>query len=148
LVAQIKIKFEKGGIFIANMLMEQAPKTCKTVLELLPFQGKVGHAMFSGQLLSTDIDTKLTKLENPRVYGLRPGDITLNIHHIPIQSPDGRLIPHEIHFIYGPMIVERDFGGYSPANFCAKITEDSLKELEKVARRIRTSGMEKVSIKR
>jgi hypothetical protein len=37
-MANMKIEFEKGGSFIARLLEEEAPKSCKTIKERLPFE--------------------------------------------------------------------------------------------------------------
>jgi len=34
---RVKIEFEKGGVFTAVLLEDEAPKTCATIVEHLPF---------------------------------------------------------------------------------------------------------------
>ena len=47
----IEITFERGGKFLANILMSEAPKTCRAILEKLPIEETVAHATTAGQEL-------------------------------------------------------------------------------------------------
>ena len=97
---KIEIEFEKGGVFIASLLEDKAPKTCKVVWDNLPLDGKVGHAIFSGKMMYLVVDTKLEELENARSFGFLPGDITY------LTPFYGRDTHNEIAIVYGEALVQ------------------------------------------
>jgi len=145
---QITIEFEKGGRFVATLLDGNAPKTCESAWNALPIEGKVIHAAYAGELIFTFADFKVSVVENPKVMGLQPGDIAYNTHILPVQYPNGRLVPPELLFIYGPKVLPMGSCGWVPVNHFAKITEGDLKDLEKVGARVKEKGTEKVTLTR
>jgi hypothetical protein len=138
---RIEIEFEKGGKFIAALLEDKAPKTCKIVWQNLPLSGKIGHGIYSGKLMYLIVNTGFDELENARSMGLLPGDIAYQTRFY------GRDTHNEILIVYGDAIV-RDVCGWTPANYFAKIVEGSLEELKNVAIRVRESGREEITIRK
>lgn len=138
---KIEIDFEKGGMFIAALLEDKAPKTCKVVWDNLPLSGKVGHAYFSGKMMYLLVNTGFEELENAKSVGFLPGDIAYLTPYY------GKDTPNEIAIIYGDTLVQ-DVCGWIPANHFAKIIEGSLETLKNVAERIREYGREKVTIRK
>ena len=52
-----RIKIDIGGIdFIAELLEEEAPETCRAILEALPIEGKVIQARWSGEAVWFPMD--------------------------------------------------------------------------------------------
>ena len=138
---KIEIEFEKGGKFIAALLEDKAPKTCKVVWDNLPLSGKIGHAYFSGKMLYLVVDTRFEELENAKSVGFLLGDIAY------LTPFYGRDTPNEIAIIYGEALIQ-DVCGWIPANHFAKIIEGSLEDLKNVATRIREYGREKITIRK
>lgn len=133
MVKKLEIKID-GSVFLATILEEQAPKTCKAVLNLLPLEGEVFHATWSGDMLfykCHEIPTKLEP-ENQTAYPSR-GDVALNSNL------------KEIHIVYGQAQLRARFGP-APDNLFARITEN-LKDLEEMGKRIHREGAKKITVK-
>jgi hypothetical protein len=133
LVKKLEIKID-DSVFLATILEEQAPKTCKAVLNLLPLEGEVFHATWSGDMLfykCHEIPTKLEP-ENQTAYPSR-GDVALNSNL------------KEIHIVYGQAQLRARFGP-APDNLFARITEN-LKDLEEMGKRIHREGAKKIAVK-
>jgi hypothetical protein len=138
---RIEIEFEKGGVFTATLLEDEAPKTCKVVWDNLPLSGKIGHAYFSGKMMYLVVDTRFEELENAKSVGFLPGDIAY------LTPFYGRDKPNEIAIVYGEALIQ-DICGRIPANHFAKIIEGSLEDLRNVATRIRECGRETINIRK
>ncbi len=50
-MAFIKIEFEKGGTFQARLLEDEAPKTCATLTDRMPFEYLFQQSIVSGQTM-------------------------------------------------------------------------------------------------
>ncbi|MBI3977964.1 MAG: DUF3830 family protein [Chloroflexi bacterium] len=138
---QIEIRFEKGGRFVATLYDELAPQTCSAIWAALPIEGPVRRGAFSGMVMFCWTDVKVEGPENPKCYGLFPGDLGyyVNVHKLPIKN--------QINFIFGPAVI-RDIGGESLVNHFGRITEGSLEELARIGERIWEYGREQVTISR
>lgn len=133
MVKKLEIKID-GSVFLATMLEDQAPKTCKAVLDLLPVEGEVFHATWSGDMLflkCREIPAKLEP-ENQTIYPSR-GDVALNSSL------------KEIQIVYGQAQLRARFGP-APDNLFARITEN-LDGLQEVGKRIHREGAKRISIK-
>ena len=133
MVKKLEIKID-DTVFLATLLEEQAPKTCKAVLNLLPLEGEVFHATWSGDMLffkCHEIPAKLEP-ENQTAYPSR-GDVAINSNL------------KEIHVVYGQAQLRARFGP-APDNLFARITEN-LKGLEEIGKRIHRKGVKKITIK-
>jgi len=133
LVKKLEIKID-DSVFLATMLEKKAPKTCKTVFNLLPLEGEVFHATWSGDMLFFKCHEVPSKLEpeNQTVYPSR-GDVALNSNL------------KEIQIIYGQAQLRARFGP-APDNLFARITEN-LEGLEEIGKRIHREGAKKITIK-
>lgn len=138
-MSYVKIEFEKGGVFYARLLEKEAPKTCFTIKERLPFEYRFHHSIVSGQAIVTLPDDLTVERENQRVAGIPPGAICFLVKDEPI------LVPDEIYIAYG-LFISRGLtiDLKQPVNVFALI-EDNLKELMKVGKRILMEGAEVVS---
>ena len=133
LVEKLEIKID-GTVFLAALLEEQAPKTCKVILNLLPLEGEVFHATWSGDMLffkCREIPDKLEP-ENLTVYPSR-GDVALNSSL------------KELQIVHGQAQLRARFGP-APDNLFARITEN-LKGLEEIGKKIHCEGAKKITIK-
>ena len=72
-MSYLKLEFEKGGVFTARLLEKEAPKTCSTIKEHLPFEYRFHQSIVSGQALVTLPPDLTVERENQRVAGIPPG---------------------------------------------------------------------------
>lgn len=139
---RIKVEFEKGGTFVARLLEEDAPLTCKAIEAHLPFAYRFHHSMVSGQAVVTLPPDLTVPRENQWVVGVKPGAITFLVRDVPV------LVPDEIYIVYG-LFMSRGLtvNAYQPVNVFAQI-EDDLDELVIVGRRVLMNGAEIVRFSR
>jgi hypothetical protein len=137
---RIKIEFEKGGVFTAKLLADEAPKTCEKIVQSLPFSYQFHQSIVSGQAMVALPPDLTVKRENQRTVGVLPGTLCFLVQDPPLNVPD------EIYISYGPYFVSRcstiDF--QQPVNIFAQI-ESGLDELMAVGKRVLMEGAEMVS---
>ena len=142
---QIELEI-RGVVFVADMLEDKAPKSCKAILNILPFEGEGYHQFWSGQSIQihSPILGKSIKdnglwpaasppewSENPSVIGC-PGELALYPH-------GGGLFIN-----FGKSLYSGDIGP-EPSYHFAKITKD-LDKLYEVGRTFRREGAQKIKI--
>ena len=144
------IKIEIGGVtFIAELLEDKAPKTCKAILSILPHEGVTYHQFWSGSGLQVHDET-LRKMaedhglwptnnfpdykENPSIFGC-PGDVGF----YPIGH--GLFITYGKSRFYGPP------EGVEPTYIFAEIKKD-LDKLQEVGRDIGRQGQRKIVLRK
>jgi hypothetical protein len=136
---RINIEFEKGGVFTAQLLEEEAPKTCAAILKHLPFTYRFHHSIVSGQAIVTLPPDLTVEEENQRTVGVPAGSLCFLVQDPP------RNVPDEIYISYGPYFVSRcstiDF--QQPVNVFGLI-ESGQDELIKIGKRILMEGAENV----
>ena len=137
---KIEIKFEKGGIFTANLLEKEAPNTCETIWNRLPLTLEFYNSIVSGQAIVTLPKDLTVEPENQMTLGLPPGTLAYLVRDVP------KLVPDEIYIVYG-LFVSRGLtvNNYQPVNIFAQITEN-IEELKLIGKRILMKGAEKVTI--
>ena len=137
-MSQIKIEFERGGVFIARLLEDEAPKTCQTIRRHLPFEYKFFHSIVSGQAILTLPPDLTVERENQRVAGIPPGALSFLV------KDEVVLVPDEIYIAYG-IFISRGLtvDMKQPVNLFAQIETD-LAELKEVGRRVLMNGAEMV----
>lgn len=138
-MSKIKLEFQKGEVFIAELLEEEAPKTCKTIKERLPFTYRFHHSIVSGQAIVTLPPDLTVERENQRVAGIEPGTLSFLVRDEPVRVPDEIYIAYGI-FISRGLTVDMK----QPVNVFAQI-KTGLAELKKVCQRILMEGAETVS---
>jgi len=138
-MSSVKIEFEKGGIFYARLLEEEAPKTCKKIKNKLPFEYRFHQSIVSGHAVLTIPPDFTVEPENQRTLGIPAGTLTFLVQDLP------RNVPDEIYIAYGPYFVSRCsyIEMQQPVNVFAQI-EENLDELQKVGKRINMEGAETV----
>jgi hypothetical protein len=136
-MTSIKIEFEKGGIFTANLLEQEAPKTCAAFLNKLPISLRFCHSMTSGESIVTITPDIKMERENQRTVGIYPGTLCFLV-----ENPSMR-VPNEVYITYGIYFIPRGLkvDYQEPVNVFGRI-ESGLEELEKVGDRILMSGAE------
>lgn len=137
-MASLKIEFQKGGTFIAKLLEDEAPKTCKTIKERLPFEYRFQQSIVSGQAMVAIPPDLTVERENQRVAGIPPGALSFLVKDEPV------LVPDEIYIAYG-IFISRGLtvDAKQPVNVFAQI-EENLDELKQIAQRIILEGAEMV----
>ncbi len=136
-MSQVKIEFEKGGVFIAKLLEKEAPKTCASLVQKLPFEFKFFHSIVSGHALVT-LPPFTMERENQRVAGIPPGALSFLVRDEVV------LVPAEIYIAYGIFISRGlTLDMKQPVNVFAQI-ESNLDELKAVCQRVLMEGAEVV----
>ncbi len=137
-MAHMKIEFEKGGTFTAKLLEDEAPKTCKTIKERLPFEYRFHQSIVSGQAMVALPPDLTVERENQRVAGIPPGALSFLVKDEPV------LVPDEIYIAYG-IFISRGLtvDAKQPVNVFAQI-EENLDELKRIGQRLVLEGAEMV----
>jgi hypothetical protein len=138
-MARIKIEFEKGGCFTARPLSQEAPETCRAILDRLPFAYTFHQSVVSGQAMLALLPDLTAPRENQRTVGLPPGSLCFLVQNPPMNVPD------EIYITYGPYFVPRSFAvdAQEPVNVFGQI-EFGLDNLLAVGKRVLMEGAEEV----
>ncbi len=97
-----KIEIELDGVVVtARLLEERSPKTCDLMWAALPYEDRVTHAKWSGEMFHTN-----TAIDLPVPGGMPPFDI---------ESPSAYQAPGEVVY-YRP---GKEFGvAYGESRFC------------------------------
>jgi len=137
-VASIRLEFEKGGVFSAVLLENEAPKTCATIRSRLPFEYLFQQSIVSGQAMVAIPPDLTMPRENQRVAGIPPGALSFLVRDEPV------LVPDEIYIAYG-IFISRGLtvDAKQPVNVFAQI-EEGLDELKEIGARIIRHGAEMV----
>ena len=137
---RIEIQFEKGGVFTAVLLEDEAPETCATILNHLPFTYRFHQSIVSGQAIVTLPPDLTVEEENQRTVGVPAGSLCFLVKDPP------RNVPDEIYISYGAYFVSRcstiDF--QQPVNIFGLI-ESGQDELLRIGKRILMEGAEEVT---
>lgn len=137
-MSYMKIEFERGGVFTAKLLEDEAPKTCQTIKSRLPFEYRFQHSIVSGQAILCLPPDLTVERENQRVAGILPGALSFLVKDEPV------LVPDEIYIAYGIFISRGlTIDAKQPVNVFAQI-ESNLDELKQIGRRILLQGAEMV----
>lgn len=137
-MSYMKIEFERGGVFTAKLLEDEAPKTCHTIKSRLPFEYRFQHSIVSGQAILCLPPDLTVERENQRVAGILPGALSFLVKDEPV------LVPDEIYIAYGIFISRGlTIDAKQPVNVFAQI-ESNLDELKQIGRRILLQGAEMV----
>ena len=137
----LKIEVPGYPAFIADLLYKEAPKTCDAFCAALPYRdAPLGHAKWSGCVISLFTDTVFGIAENSRGMGVCPGDILFNPH-----VHDAAEHPNEASIVYGPAAM-RTFSGFAIANLFARVRPEYLDTLAELGNEINRHGMTTVTI--
>jgi len=136
----IKIEFQRGGVFKAKLLEQEATETCAVISKHLPFTYRFQHSIVSGQAIVALPPDLTVKEENQRTVGVPTGSLCFLVADTP------RNVPDEIYISYGPYFVSRcstiDF--QQPVNVFGLIESDQ-EELMAIGKRILMEGAESVT---
>lgn len=134
-----KLEIEIDGVkFTAKLLEKDAPKTCRTIIKILPIESEAIHQIWSGEGIYIPCEHAFERLtvqsqrENATVY---PGYGDVGWY-----SPDS-----EIFIVYG-QVRWHTAEGPASCNVFAKIV-DNLEKLREKGIKIRKEGAKKAYIK-
>ena len=174
---QIKITFEKGGTFLADLLEDKAPETCKLIWDMLekPWSEKFIHSSIMGFMVESPYfpvpeDCKLP-LENLWCFSDNGDIAVITPAEYREMSISGYLplcltawhaepLPTLTKLTGKKIDVSHDTGEHvnqqykknmietCRANVFARIRADQIEEASNVVERIRTDGMEGYTIER
>jgi len=134
---RIKIEFQKGGVFTAELDEKKAPKTCKIIADKLPFEYEFHHSSTSGEAIVTLPRDLTVPKENQRTVAIYPGSLCFLVKEEIYNIPD------EIYITTGDFFVSRGYAidYQQPINVFGKINEN-LEELDKIGSRVSMKGAE------
>ena len=137
-MTSIRLEFEKGGVFTALLLEDEAPKTCATIKSRLPFEYLFQQSIVSGQAMVAIPPDLTVERENQRVAGIPPGALSFLVRDEPV------LVPDEIYIAYG-IFISRGLtvDAKQPVNVFGQI-DDNIDELKEIGARIIRHGAEMV----
>ena len=141
-MAKLEITFEKGGVFIAELLEEEAPKTCAEFKKHLPLTLGTTHSTRAGQAVVCFPEGINMVPEHQHTVGIYPGTLGFLC-----KKPEW-MIPDEIYITYGKYFIPRGFriDYQEPINVFAEIKEN-LAELAEIGERVHNCGKEKVTFR-
>jgi hypothetical protein len=95
---KIRIEFQKGDTFEAELFDDEAPKTVAILKQRLPFEYTFFQSIVSGHALVCLPPDLTVPRENQRVAGVEPGTLSFLVKDEPV------LVPDEIYLSYGIFI--------------------------------------------
>jgi hypothetical protein len=139
-MTKVRIEFERGGVFVARLLEDEAPTTCAALKATLPAEIRFRHSMVCGRAIaSVKLPPAFTpEKENQRIQGIPPGTLSLLVRDKVIG------IGYQMYVSYGifsSRLVKLDMK--HPVNVFAQIDE-AIDQLFEVSERILMSGAETV----
>lgn len=130
---KIVMEFEKGGKIIASLLEKEAPATCRAILNALPVEHEMIHAMWAGEEVFFDgFPAKETVGSEHATTDISPGDLAYN-------GPSNSFC-----IFYGRGIPRSAVDQEIELNVFARC--EQVEEAAKLCKRIRRQGIERVKI--
>ncbi|MGD9714506.1 MAG: DUF3830 family protein [Thermomicrobiales bacterium] len=142
---RIKITFTEENVSaIAELLEDQAPKTCEAVLSVLPQEGEAHHATYSGSEVVLILDRIIDIGQENATTMVIPGDVAFTTFE------GGKIFGFpdtfsEIAVFYARDAIPSMPNGPVPMNIFGRITE-GLEAFAEVCFRMRRSGVKPLSI--
>ena len=141
MACQIVFDFEKGGLLVAEVLPDIAPKTVEAFLKMLPLQATVYHSRWSGREVNFPVKSKVRIPRENQTTQTNTGDVI----YWKEWEMDDRKAAEAIAIYYGAEVT-RDHRGYLPVNVFARVQPDQWKGIEEVGLRIWQHGIEKIKV--
>jgi hypothetical protein len=133
-------------ISVAELLESEAPVTCRTIWEALPFEGELNHAIWSGPETYLPIDASIRIPPEHQTRSPLPGEIGF-------YAIDGGVLVDwpedmaEVAFFYGRGSRPSMPDGPVAMNIFARIVEN-LAAFQAVCARIRKEGVKRLRVER
>jgi hypothetical protein len=145
-VSKLQISFEKGGTLIA-VLNDKAPKTIKSIMEILPIESVIFHTRWCGREISLGIETtKKPPFENSTNI-VSKFDIAYWRDWENKIAGDHFSINEAVAIYYGPEML-RYHGGPLITNIIGRIVWEQEDLLDSIGTRIWRCGHEKVIVEK
>ncbi len=141
MACQVVFDFEKGGLLVAEVLPDIAPKTVEAFLKMLPLQATVYHSRWSGREVNFPVKSKVRIPRENQTTQTNTGDVI----YWKEWEMDDRKAAEAIAIYYGAEVT-RDHRGYLPVNVFARVQPDQWKGIEEVGLRIWQHGIEKIKV--
>ncbi|HXV65026.1 MAG TPA: DUF3830 family protein [Vicinamibacteria bacterium] len=146
-MAGLKLEFlEENVSAVAILLEREAPRTCRLILEQLPFEGELLHGIWSGPETYLPIDPTILAPAEHQATSLVPGDIGY------FALEGGRLVDWpenfaEVLFAYGRGARPSMPTGPVTVNIFGRIT-GNLEEFARMCARMKREGAKRFRIER
>jgi hypothetical protein len=140
---RIVLTFERGGSVAAELLTEDAPRTCAAVLNALPIRNRAVHAMWAGEEIFFDG----FPLSEPLIYENETNDVAPGSLACIASSATRRFRKENITsfcIFYGTSRPRKGVDQTVDVNVFARVKD--IKALAEIARRIRHKGSEEITI--
>jgi hypothetical protein len=146
-VGRLRLLFPSENVVaLAELLEQEAPRTCRRIWEALPFEGELHHAMWSGPETYLPIDPSLRIEAEHQTKHPLPGEIGF-------YAIDGGILMDwpedmaELAFFYGRGSKPSMPDGPVAMNIFARIVEN-LAGFQGVCARIRKEGLKRLRVER
>ena len=130
-MAKIRMEFERGGVITGTLFEDRAPQTCQGILDALPVEAEVLHAMWAGEEI---------------FFSNFPA--TFDYEHPTQQVEDGALamVPESSSFcvFYGRSMPRKAVDQGIDVTVFGKV--DDVPAMAEIGKRVRMQGVEKVRI--
>ena len=130
----------------AELLEDRAPKTCRTIWNMLPLEGEVGHAIYSGSEVVYKFPKMVTIAPENATSRVLPGDVA----YFAIQGGTSYFYPErfaEICWFYDRDSTPSCADGPVQVSIFARIVGDAT-EFYKACKRIRREGVKVIRFSR
>ena len=149
MVSQIKITFERGGEFTANLLENKAPRICQQIMNALPIETRTGHTTRSGMILHAFAPFETNILENQKTV-IPQGGLAIDgiLHKTLFREREKPIVKAEILVAYGvDNMIFGISGLVNPVSLMAQIN-NNLEELYDIGLRHRAKGRENILLEK
>ena len=147
----IRLTFESGESVVAELLWEDAPRTCGMIWERLPLEAKAIHGMYSGAEVFSLVENPAPSASENLVQLPLPGEL-LYFHDEGRGGVGARKPVGEICFVYGRGVVLRGHEGVPVhASLFARVPGDWTRDWTEFAlacRKCRWEGPRKLRMER
>ncbi|WP_324669640.1 DUF3830 family protein [Geochorda subterranea] len=139
------MEFERGGVFKARLLVEEAPDNTRYLVNAMPLEGTALHCMWSGQGVFAQLkDFPVNPGENQQIIGIHPGTVAIEYYPPYMRSRGPRT---GVIVTYGPNFYYKNpYAVHNPLLLVGRIEED-LEELARIGLRIRRQGGERMRLR-
>ena len=147
-VKRIRISFPEANVAArADLLDEDAPKTCEAIWSILPIKATALHDIWSGHQIFVFLNsTRVIEYENvPRLLDVNPGDLFYYYRkpHYFRGAPYGKVEASEIGIVYDRDSQPRGPHGVKAVNIFGTITE-GLSDLSKICENMIEEGKKSI----
>jgi hypothetical protein len=125
--------FEKGGTISATLLEDRAPKTCRAIVNALPVESEILHAMWAGEEIFFKAFPAQFEYEQPTKI-VQPGDLAMVPRSSSFCIFYGRSIPRGA--------VDQDID----VTIFGRV--DDVKAMAEIGARIRRHGVERIGVRK